>query len=493
MLIVRLRKYTILTHRWLGVFFCLLFAVWFVSGIVLMYCEFPVVSARDRLQRAPVLDAAKVRLSPAEAFEKLQPADTPTQVHLLTLDGRPVYRFHFGRSRMLVFADNGEVLDTVSAAVARRIAASWTGLDAAATQFLTSELDQWSVLPEVRRAAPYWKQAWLNGEEVYVSQETGEVVQHTTRASRIGAYFGAIPHWLYFTALRKDTALWANTVTWLAAAGSVMSLVGIVVGLWLYSPSIKRYRFPNGRSSIPYAGQKRLHTIFGLIFGLVVFTWILSGMFSMNPLSWSPDSAAEAPVSTLRADSWEERAFAALDPRTVLRAGQYRELELAQVLGRAVYLAKESPDSLSIFPVGSPARDEFDANVIARAISAAAAPYQVAETRRVTRYEPYYIDRHFRKPLPALFVRLNDPEQSIYYVDLKTARVVESYDGRSRLARWLYHGLHSMDLPWLYRNRPAWDITVLALMAAGTFLSITSVVIGWRRLRQKARQANIVV
>jgi len=69
---------------------------------------------------------------------------------------------------------------------------------------------------------------------------------------------------------------------------------------------------------------------------------------------------------------------------------------------------------------------------------------------------------------------------------------VDSYDRRSRLARWLYHGLHSMDLPWLYRNRPAWDITVLTLMAGGTFLCITSVVIGWRRLRQKMRQRKLV-
>jgi hypothetical protein len=97
------------------------------------------------------------------------------------------------------------------------------------------------------------------------------------------------------------------------------------------------------------------------------------------------------------------------------------------------------------------------------------------------------VDRHHDRPLPVLAVRLNDPERSLYYVDLKTARIVASYGNLSRWNRWLYHGLHSFDLPWLYRHRPAWDLVVLALMAGGTSLSVTSLVIGWRRLRHKLR------
>ena len=73
----------------------------------------------------------------------------------------------------------------------------------------------------------------------------------------------------------------------------------------------------------------------------------------------------------------------------------------------------------------------------------------------------------------------------MYYVDLRTGRIVQSYSTGSRWNRWLYHGLHSMDLPWLYRYRPAWDIVVLTLMLGGTALCITAVVIAWRRLRRK--------
>jgi hypothetical protein len=80
-------------------------------------------------------------------------------------------------------------------------------------------------------------------------------------------------------------------------------------------------------------------------------------------------------------------------------------------------------------------------------------------------------------------VQLNDAERSIYYVDPRTARIVKSYRSLSRWDRWIYHGFHSIDLPWLYRHRPAWDLVVLTLLGGGTALCFTSLVIGWRVLR----------
>ena len=73
----------------------------------------------------------------------------------------------------------------------------------------------------------------------------------------------------------------------------------------------------------------------------------------------------------------------------------------------------------------------------------------------------------------------------MYYVDPKTARIVQSYDADSRLNRWLYHGLHSIDLPWLYAHRPAWDITVLLLMLGGVVLSCTSVMLAARVIKRE--------
>jgi hypothetical protein len=71
---------------------------------------------------------------------------------------------------------------------------------------------------------------------------------------------------------------------------------------------------------------------------------------------------------------------------------------------------------------------------------------------------------------------------SMFYIDPKSARIVEAYDSASRWNRWLYHGLHSLDLPWLYRHRPAWDIAILALLAGGASLSVTSLIMAWQFL-----------
>ena len=91
------------------------------------------------------------------------------------------------------------------------------------------------------------------------------------------------------------------------------------------------------------------------------------------------------------------------------------------------------------------------------------------------------------RPLPVILARLNDAEQTRYYIDPKTARVVGTYSSSNWMSRWLYHGLHSLDFPWLYNYRPLWDIVVITFMVGGTALCVTSLVLAWRVLGRKVR------
>jgi hypothetical protein len=50
---------------------------------------------------------------------------------------------------------------------------------------LITKDDQWTVYSSVRPYGPFWKYTWPNGQETYVSRSTGDVVQDTTRGSRI--------------------------------------------------------------------------------------------------------------------------------------------------------------------------------------------------------------------------------------------------------------------------------------------------------------------
>ena len=86
----------LMVHRWVGVALCVLFLLWFPSGIGMMYWGMPAVSASDRLERWPALDPATIVLSPQEAAERAGISPTPNQVRLNSYDGRPVYRLGGG-------------------------------------------------------------------------------------------------------------------------------------------------------------------------------------------------------------------------------------------------------------------------------------------------------------------------------------------------------------------------------------------------------------
>ncbi len=449
-----------------------------------MYWEFPNVSAADRLDRSSALSPDSVRLTPAEAFEKSGLLQPVTNVRLGVFEGRPVYRFGSGRQENLVYADSGERRGEVTREMMQRIATAWRGdADAPVAIEPIADVDQWTL--QLRGSMPLWKFRWAGGEEVYVSQSSGEVVQYTTPGSRLGAYLGPIPHWLYFTPLRKHARQWSMLVIWLSALGTVTAMLGVTVGVWMYSPG-KRYREAGVPSRIPYRGAKRWHMVFGLIFGLGAATWAFSGMLSMDPFPSQRTSGAglayaEGLSRALRGNV-RLASFDARSPREALlqlAGSKVRELELVALAGRPFYVASLGAGNSRIVPIDGPPRSEFEQQHLEEAVRVAIRSAEPPVIDTLDQYDRYYLDRHRELPLPVLRVRLNDGEHTRYYIDPKTARVVGSYNSQDWMARWAYHGLHSLNFPWLYNYRPLWDIVVIAFMVGGAALSMTSLVLAW--------------
>jgi len=499
---ITVKKTLIFAHRWMGVALCLLFLLWFASGIVMMYWDYPQVTAVDRLKHLPPLDGSRVRLSVLEAYGRLGMKTAASQAFLTTFDGRPAYRFRMGDEQKLVFADDGAVCEEYSPDLALRVASQWSGHQPnAARMALLTEEDQWTVSDAFRSLRPLYKFTWPNADEVYVSQETGQVVQSTSRASRLGAYFGAIPHWLYFTPLRKDGLMWTRVVVWTSGLATFAAFIGLIVGVWMYSPSL-RYRRQGVPSGIPYRGQKRLHTILGLFFGLVACTWAFSGMLSMDPFPMGGEASLDGTSkiqTALRGDNVTLAEFLSIHPRDLLArfASQIgaREIEFASLAGEPFFIVSSAPQQTLILTADDlTASSEFSREKILGVVRdvgrTAMNQAEIVESRVVTRYEAYYLDRHHQRPLPALFIQLNDKHRSMYYIDPKTARVVEAYDTGSRWNRWLYHGLHSLNFPWLYEHRPAWDILMLALLVGGTCLCVTSIILAGQVLSRKLRERS---
>jgi hypothetical protein len=488
---VGLKRSAIFVHRWLGVALCTVFLIWFPSGIGMMYWDYPSVGPGDRLQRMPALDPARVRLSPEQAYAAVADGPPATPIRLNSFDGRPVYRFG---NEAIVYADSGEVQTDVTPELMRRVAAAWTGQPAGAAHVESvEEVDQWTV-GGVFREAPLWKYSWPDGQQVYVSENTGEVVQYTTTGSRIGAYVSAIPHWLYFTPLRKHGLEWSRVVIWSSGIGTFAALLGIAIGLWMYSPS-KRYRNRGVATSIPYRGQKRWHTLFGLLFGLGAATWAFSGMLSMDPFpspSGGPPGGRRGPgvgnIPQALRGRVEMPAYSAKHPREALAQVshlQVKELELASFVGDPIYLATLAGGDTYIIPVDGSPQPSFDPDRIINVVTKAAGRGGLAEIRLLDQYDAYYLDRRRERPLPVILAHVTDPADMRYYINPKTARVVATYNSRNWVNRWLYHGLHSLDFPWLYNYRPLWDIVVITFMVGGTALCVTSLILAWRVIGRK--------
>jgi hypothetical protein len=445
----------IVIHRWLGVPLSLFFALWFPSAIGTMYFDFPSVTAADRLAHADAIDPRMIRIP-------LDLDDSPQELRLNTFDGRPAYRIRIGRIERVMFADTGELRGRASTALMRHTAARWAArpeTDARVDEVVA--VDQWTVQGPLKALRPLWRFSFGDGQQVYIAQATGEVVQATTTASRIGAYLGPIPHWMYFTPLRQRQQLWSAVVIWSSGFATVAAAIGLVIGVWMSAPNAR----------VPYRGQKRLHAIAGLIFGAGAVTWAFSGMLSMDPF---PALDAPRPTLHVRAPlslaAFTRTPAGAIDALAPLRV---KELEWVSLLGEPAYLATVDDGTTRVVPMhGSPART-FDVDRMTAVLGADGQTVSVLD-----HFDAYYRDRHHRKPLPVLHAL-----PSGAYVDPATARVVDSYSSADWATRWLYHGLHSLDFPWLYDRRPLWDAIVIVLMVGGTALSVTSLILAWRVAR----------
>ena len=103
-------------------------------------------------------------------------------------------------------------------------------------------------------------------------------------------------------------------------------------------------------------------------------------------------------------------------------------------------------------------------------------------------YDGYYYDPRGSRPLPVLRVRYDDAYQTWIYLDPARGGIVQRSVSVTRLRRWLYQGLHSLDFPFLYYKRPLWDVVVIALSIGGTVLSVTTLQPAWRRLKRRSRE-----
>jgi hypothetical protein len=471
----------IYTHRWLGIVIGSLFIIWFLSGIVMIYARLPALDPAERLVRLPAIAPATLRVDPPAGGGEI------ARFQIGSLEGRPVYRITTDRTR-LVFADTGDEVPPVDADQALRIARAFAGVGGVRYDARLTDADQWTF--HVRSQMPLHRIAVddANGTRLYVAERGGEVVAKTTASGRRWGWLGAVMHWLYFTPFRRHAGLWSNTIIALSIAGTVLCLVGIVWGLWRVSP-MRGYRLRDRRQWTPYAFAMRWHHYLGLIFGITTTMWVFSGLLSMDPWNWSPSTAptreqrlrlaggamagADLPVDRIR------RAVDAFKPKMA------KEIEIVKFRGH--YYATAAAGVVALDETHLGIHEQLPPDLVVGAAAVMMPNARVEGMQWMEDYDAYYYDRDRRRSLPVLRIRYDDPQRTWLYVDPRRGTIARKEERLSRINRWLYHGFHSFDFPFLYYRRPLWDVVVIAFSAGGLLLSALTIATGWRRVRRNVR------
>jgi hypothetical protein len=465
-------------HRWLGVAFCTLFAIWFASGVVMHFVPYPSFTAADRLAGLAPIGLAQVKALPSEALAASLIENT-ARVRLTQRSDGPIYLIS-GSSRRIVLHAADLSNAVVSAELARVIASGyamrrqWNA--AAAGIAVLRDYDQWTLSAELDDFRPLYRVALGDafGTNLYVSKITGEVVLVTTSRQRAWNYVGSVAHWIYLTALRSHPMAWNGLLWWLSLFAFIGAALGACVG-------ILRIKVQVSRLVSPYAGLHAWHHWLGLGCMLFVLTWSFSGWLSMDDGAlFSTDKPSDKQIAALAgAPDWNaipRDEMQHLDPRTIEAewfafGGHIYRRQISVHRDQSLAIAEASADQAAT-PKGN-LIDSGIINATARQLAPSCAPAVTIEQGDA--YAPVPI-------LPGQRVFRLICREDWFDIDAANGALLNKLDESRRAYRWLFGGLHRLDFPVLARHPALHTYLIVALCGAGFIFSLTGVVIGWRRL-----------
>ena len=288
MIKARLIRYLFAIHRWTGVTLGLLMLLWCLSGVVMIWNPYPSITLGDRDYRTEGL--APVVAPDAIALPAIPDSAEVSTARIEMLSGRAVMALAWSEGeeskRGLYDLTTATPIETISEADALGIARTYIErhkLKSEPAYIQAIERDEFMVAGYFNSRRPFHQIALHDPEDtiLYISSKTGEVSQRTTGSQRVWTWLGAIPHWLFFTELRRNTPVWTQVIIWTSLAGCFLTITGLFAGIRQL-----RRRKSTGKLASPYRGAKFWHHMTGLVFGILVLTFSFSGFTSMQPWGW---------------------------------------------------------------------------------------------------------------------------------------------------------------------------------------------------------------
>ncbi|WP_300698686.1 PepSY-associated TM helix domain-containing protein [Bacteroides sp.] len=487
-------------HRILGTLLCILFLMWFLSAFVMMYHRFPRVNAKEKLQKQEILSTSGDSLPDiASVIARLPHKE---KVRNLTLDrnlGQTVFHIRTNKGEYNLPLSPADSMPQMDNEHIRQIAALWCSAPIARMDTIHS-LDQWIPFGELKKEMPIYKIHFADDAQtqLYLSSRNGEALQFSNRNERFWAWMGAIPHWVYFTWLRQDTALWNKTVIWLSGLSCIMVIAGIwvTIDIWCKTRRNRHHRFS------PYRKKwYHWHYMTGIFFGIFVLTFTFSGMMSLADIpEWIHKPALKNnPARTLHAHAPQPDQYT-LDYRSIIAAyPQALQIEWSNFREHPYYTVKDGKTEFYIDAADSLSHPlQLSEDEIRRGIESIYASDSVSAHHSMTirmsqlnHFETYYRDMSSmyrgRPQLPVWKVTVEDADRSVYYIHPETG-IIRHVDISSRWKYWSYTALHRMRLPGLNSNATLRKTILWALLLGGTVVSVTGLALSINYLRRICRR-----
>lgn len=484
------KRWLFLAHRWMGIILCLFMALWFLSGVVMMYVGYPKLTQQERLQSSPPIAAASC-CAGADTLLSALPQDARLKsLRLGMVASQPRFFAAVGNRNILgLDASSGMAVPATDAAGARAAAARFAP-DAAIETAEKVDEDAWTHSKALDPHRPLFRVGLKHPElaMLYVSGVTGEVIRDVSVVEKYWNWIGAWLHWLYPFRGGIFDAIWTDIIIYSALIGTILSVVGMAIGVMRW----RRSGYPNGRCSPYRNGMMHWHHVIGLFTGFFIFAWVASGLLSVNP--WKIfDSGAEKPIERILDRTLLSAHF---DPTAALRCFadngiDVHELEWLRFDDQIHVIARTADNRSWILRNAGQCRvsaSYSEAEILAEGLRLMPHAKPVDGALQFDHDWHYYaraphtMTGSVDKPLPVMVIKFADPHQTWLYIDIRTARIVQRSDNHTRVRRWLFSFFHSWDWKVLLDHRPVWDVLLILGSLAGMFVSLSAVVFSWQRL-----------
>lgn len=480
----RLASFLFKVHKYTGIFISAFFFMWFVTGVVLIYHPYPRLSEKQFNDMKETLPSS---LPDLETISQRVGGEEIKRLTVRQFQNQTLLDIKTVKNSYLLNADTAQNVKPIDFAVIESVAKKW--IDAPVIKVDTlHKRKQWVLYSRYERELPIYKFSFddINKSQLFVSGRTADVRQLTTAKQRFWAYIGAIPHKLYVPALRRDVNLWMDTFVVGASICLAAALSGFIFGLYIF---IRRKKV-TGKWSNPYRKKwQRVHFSLGLVFGIFLIAWAISGIFAMSRVpQWLIKT--EAPFSFDRTRLWGKNllplnAYKLSFNKVKETYPELKQISLARFADIPAYIIVEGENERYIDASGEEvARLVIPQHTIENGFRNIYGPDTPVKVSVLDEYDNYYINLRRTYTLPVYKVEVDNSDRDLYYIS-PIDGYIKYLNKNKKADKWLFSAIHYLNVPCLL-NRPwLWTICIWVLCAGCAVVCLSGVVLGVKSIMRK--------